>query len=77
MSLQGLRVVCQDMFFSRSQNSVATPTLLGTTPSNSRVALETALGSVKSSDEKVNLVNALIDAKVDTPTKLEFTDQVS
>lgn len=72
---KGLRVVCQDMFFSRARNTPTTQNLIGSSSTNSRVALEQALGSVKNQDEKILMIDEIVDMKIDGPTRLDFSDQ--
>lgn len=70
---QALRVVCQDMFFSRSHNSSASQSLIGSQSISNRATLEQALGIAKSQDEKMNVIGEIVDMKVDGPTRLDFT----
>lgn len=75
--LQCLKVVCQDMFFSRSQSTATVQSLIGQPATNSRRALEQALAPLaRIPDEKTNLVGELVAMKVDEPFKSEFSSQV-
>ena len=73
---QALRVVCQDMFFSRTHNTPSSQAMIGSESTNSRTALEQALGSAKKQDDKMAVVGELVDIKVDGPTRLDFSEQV-
>jgi len=50
---------------------------MGTPSVGSRTALEAALGQTRSADEKMNVVGDLVDMKVDGPTQLDFSEQVT
>ncbi|XP_064598475.1 uncharacterized protein LOC135464837 [Liolophura sinensis] len=73
---KALKVVCQDMFFSRTHNKPSTASLIGTGSTNNRAALEEALRGVKSPDVKQNVIGELVDLKVDGPTRTDFSTQV-
>jgi hypothetical protein len=77
LTFQALRVVCQDMFFSRTNNSAPAQSVMGAPSVGSRTALEAALGQTRSADEKMNVVGDLVDMKVDGPTQLDFSEQVT
>lgn len=64
---QALRVVCQDMFFSRAHNNPTPQT---------RLALEQTLGTIKKQEEKMSVVGDIVDMKVDGPTRIDFSEQV-
>ncbi|RUS80256.1 hypothetical protein EGW08_011985, partial [Elysia chlorotica] len=78
---RALRVVCQDMFFSRSRNTPASQGLMmsaapgqgqGLASQDSRPALERALTGVRSMDDRTNVVSELLDVKTNLA---EFTSQ--
>ena len=69
-----MKEVCQDMFFSRSRNSPAAQSMLGT--ASPRPVLENALTGAVAPDDKVNAISELVDMKVDAPTQVDFSDQV-
>ncbi|GFO26753.1 cytadherence high molecular weight protein 2 [Plakobranchus ocellatus] len=75
---KALRVVCQDMFFSRSRNTPASHGLIGSSPADdktkedTRPVLERALTGVRSMDDRTNVVSELLDVKVNTS---EYTSQ--
>lgn len=65
------------MFFSRSQSTTTTQSLIGQPATNSRRALEQALAPLaRMPDEKTNLVGELVAMKVDEPFRSEFSPQV-
>ena len=64
------------MFFSRSQNSPSAQSLIGSDSTNVRPALEQALAGSRKPDEKVNVIGELVDMKVDSPTRVDFSSQV-
>lgn len=63
---KALRVVCQDMFFSRAHNNPTPQT---------RLALEQTLGTIKKQEEKMSVVGDIVDMKVDGPTRIDFSEQ--
>ena len=63
------------MFFSRSRNSPAAQSMLGA--ASPRPALENAMTGAIAPDDKINAIGELIDMKVDAPTQVDFSDQVS
>ncbi|XP_062603182.1 uncharacterized protein LOC134264959 [Saccostrea cucullata] len=63
---KALRVVCQDMFFSRAHNNPTPQT---------RLSLEQALGTVKKQEDKMAIVGDLVDLRVDGPTRIDFSEQ--
>jgi hypothetical protein len=74
---QCLKVVCQDMFFSRSQGTATAQSLMGQPATTSRPALEQALAPLaKKTDEKENVIGELVEMKIDGPTREEFSPQV-
>ena len=76
MYLQCLKVVCQDMFFSRTKQSSVAQSVMGSSV-NSRQILEQALAPLaKKSDDKVNVVGELVEMKVDQPVANEYSPQV-
>ena len=64
------------MFFSRTHNTPSSQAMIGSESTNSRTALEQALGSAKKQDDKMAVVGELVDMKVDGPTRLDFSEQV-
>lgn len=56
------------MFFSRAHNNPSPQT---------RLALEQALGTVKKQEDKMAVVGDLVDMRVDGPTRIDFSEQVS
>ncbi|CAH1789583.1 unnamed protein product [Owenia fusiformis] len=70
---KSLRVVCQDMFFSRSHTKPTSSALIGGSPTNGRTALETAFKHTRSSDEKSNVVGELVDVKVEETMERDFS----
>lgn len=62
------------MFFSRSRNSPAAQSMLAT--ASPRPTLENAMTGAVAPDDKVNAIGELIDMKVDSPTQMDFSDQV-
>ena len=76
-SFQCLKVVCQDMFFSRSRTTATSQSLIGSPAANSRPALEQALAPLaKKPDDRTNVVDELVDMNVAEPTRTDFTPQV-
>ena len=76
--LQCLKVVCQDMFFSRSRNTATSQSLIGSPVANSRPALEQALAPLaKKPEDKTNVIGELVDMNVADPTRKDFSPQVS
>ena len=74
---QCLKVVCQDMFFSRSKSSPTSMSVIGQPTANSRPALEQALAPLaKKADDRTNVIGELVDMKVDGPIRTEFSPQV-
>lgn len=77
MYFQCLKVVCQDMFFSRSKTSPTSLSVIGHSSTNSRPALEQALAPLaKKTDDKSNVIGELVDMKVEGPVRTEFSPQV-
>ena len=75
---QALKVVCQDMFFSRSRSTPTSRGLMGITGSQvkGRAALEAALRIGRNPEEKSNVTGELLDIRVTVPTEKEFSEQV-
>ena len=75
---QALKVVCQDMFFSRSRSTPTSRGLMGITGSQvkGRAALEAALCIGRNPEEKSNVTGELLDIRVTVPTEKEFSEQV-
>lgn len=66
--------MCQDMFFSRTQNTSRAQSLIGS--SSPRPALEMALAGTKNPDDRMNVIGEMIDMKVDSPARTNFSTQV-
>jgi len=71
-----LKVVCQDMFFSRSKQSPVSQSVIGPQWTNNRAALEQALAPLaKKTDDKINVIGELVDMKVDGPSRNDFSKE--
>lgn len=70
-----MKEVCQDMFFSRTRNLQAAQGSVGAR-SHSRAALEQMLTGSLSPDDRINAIHELIDIRVESPTRLDFSDKV-
>ncbi|KAH3750553.1 hypothetical protein DPMN_185080 [Dreissena polymorpha] len=75
-----LKVVCQDMFFSRTKSTPTTrhvtEQVTGQQSTNGRPALEQALAPLtKKMEDRTNTVGELVDMKVETPGRAEFSPQ--
>lgn len=77
LNLQALKVVCQDMFFSRARGASTAQDNLGATALNSRSVLEQALTGSLSPDDRINAIGELVQMRVDKPTYLDFSETVS
>jgi chromosome segregation ATPase len=71
-----MKIVCQDMFFSRSRSSTTSRGLLSVAPPMSgRRALEAAFKVTKSVEERSNVTGELVDMKVSDPVTEKFSEQ--
>lgn len=77
LTWQALRVICQDMFFSRSRNTPSATNLAGSNIMESRRALESALTGVRNADDRMNVIGELVDMKVDSPVNMDYSSQVN
>ena len=59
-----MKIVCQDMFFSRSRTTPTAGGLLGANTLGGRAALESALRVNRSNEEKANVVAEMLDIKI-------------
>ena len=74
--IQALKIICQDMFFSRSRTTPTSQRILGVpVNSSNRAALETAFKIARTQDEKTNVTGELLEMKVTLPTEAEFSEQ--
>ena len=76
--LQGLKVVCQDMFFSRSKSNATAQGLLSHSANSAggRKALESAFSIAGPKDDRSVIASELLEVKVTEPTEAEFSGEV-
>ena len=67
--LQALRMVCQDMFFSRSHDTPTAAGIMGSDATNARAALESAFRVSRTQTERLSIVGELLDVKVNQRTE--------
>ena len=80
---QGLKFVCQDMFFSRARSSPTSHSLLNTTSvssattsaSGGRAALESAFSVARTTDDKTHVMAELVETKVEQTIKQDFGEE--
>jgi len=73
---KAMKIVCQDMFFSRSKSTPTSVGLLGVPPSaGGRQALQSAFMVANTQDDRGAVTGELLDVKVKDPTQAEYTEQ--
>ena len=74
--LQCLKMVCQDMFFSRSRATPTSRSLAGGEEMTGRAALEAAFKVTKSTGDKESVVGELLDLKINDSIDAQYSDKV-
>ena len=69
-SMQAIKTCCQDLFFARSHLNLSQL-------SGGSQAMEAAIQASSTLSSKINVVNDLINVKVNAPSNLDFSPEVS
>ena len=71
-----MKIICQDMFFSRSKVSLGAKALVGGSMPKGKRPLEALYKQGKGGNEKANVVMELIDTRVKHSEKEDFSQEV-